>query len=153
MYRSNTETDESRITTDREKIRGWVGEHDSIPVRYSGVEGESNELRIVPAADESHEERTWDEFFEIAEWDDQVVVYHGEDAAEPFEVTSRDQAVGRSTVADEEVEAALVDGETVTVVGRRRSYRSRLEPPPDESLRVDVGRPAGLARVLALLVL
>ena len=113
---SSAHTDESRITTDRETIRGWVGEHDAVPVRYSGVEGESGTLRIVPETDreESHEEVTWDDFYDEIDRNDQVVVYHGSDHPEPFEVTSREEAIGRTTVADEEVEEALVEGETVT---------------------------------------
>lgn len=114
MSRSNT--DESRITTDRETIRGWVGEHDAVPVRYSGVEGESGTLRIVPEPDveATHERMEWDEFHEEIERNDQVVVYHGTEHHEPFEVTTREQAIGRTTVADEEVEEALIEGETVT---------------------------------------
>lgn len=109
-------TDESQITTDRETIRGWVGEHDAVPVRYSGVEGESGTLRIVPERDvgETGEEVPWDEFFAEIDRNDQVVVYHGADHPQPFEVTARDRAIGRTTVADESVEEALAEGETVT---------------------------------------
>ena len=113
---SRAHPEESKITTDRETIQGWVGEHDAIPVRYSGVEGESGTLRIVPATrrEESHEEVSWDEFFEEMERSDQVVVYHGTDYPEPFEVRSRQDAIGKTTTADADVEEALVEGETVT---------------------------------------
>lgn len=116
MSSSPPETEESRITTDRETIRGWVGERDAIPVRYAGVEGESGTLRIVPESGvgDEHDEVTWDDFFQEMDRNDHVVVYHGPDHPEPFEVTTRDQAVGRTTVADETVEEALVEGETVT---------------------------------------
>lgn len=112
----NTNTGESKITTDRETIRGWVGEHDATPVRYSGVEGESGTLRIVPESrtEESHERLTWDDFFEEIDRNEQVVVYHGTDHPEPFEVTTREEAIGRTTIADESVEEALLEGETVT---------------------------------------
>ena len=113
---SRAHTDESRITTDRETIRGWVGEHDAVPVRYSGVEGESGTLRIVPDTErgESHEEMTWEEFYDEMERNDQVVVYHGTDHPEPFEVTSRSEAIGKTSMADEDVEEALIEGEIVT---------------------------------------
>ena len=141
MSRSNTEDDESRITTDRETIRGWVGEHDAVPVRYAGVEGESGTLRIVPESDieESHERMEWDEFHEEVERNDYVVVYHGTDHPEPFEVTGRETVIGRSRIDDEEVAEALVEGETVTSEIRETTVieRTIVEEATVESELVD----------------
>ncbi|WP_092539238.1 DUF2171 domain-containing protein [Halopelagius longus] len=103
------------MTRDHDTVRGWIEEedHDAIPVRYSGVEGESNELRIVPESEvtDTHEEMTWDDFGRELEQSERVVVYHGEG---DFEVIDRDEAATRATVDSEGFEEALLEGETVT---------------------------------------
>lgn len=110
-------SNESQITTDRAMVQGWCGEHDAIPVRYAGTEGESGRLRIVPGSQrsESAEELDWDEFFTDLNESDSVVVYHGDQAdREPFEVLRRDEAVERAALETEDVEQTLLAGETVT---------------------------------------
>lgn len=103
------------MTRDHETIRGWINEggHDAVPVRYSGVEGRSNELRIVPERDvsDTHEELTWDDFGRELEESDRVVVYHGDG---DFDVIDREEAETRASVESEGFEQALLEGETVT---------------------------------------
>lgn len=107
---------ESQLSSDRKTIEGWVGEHDVVPVRHAGTEGEPSRLRIVSTdrQTDEHEEVTWDEFHEEIDREDQVVVYHGVDREEPFEVFDRSDAVQRTAVEDEAVEEALLEGEIVT---------------------------------------
>jgi len=59
---------ESRTTTDHEEIKKWTEERDGKPAIVKGThEGESGVLRInfPGGAENSLEEISWDEFFEI----------------------------------------------------------------------------------------
>ncbi len=110
-------TDESRITTDRERVRDWGREHDAVPVRAGGAGDEPGRLRIVSGSDRggSDEELSWEEFFDELDRSDAVVVYHGDrEGRKPFEVVDRTEAVGRASLDPEELERALLEGETVT---------------------------------------
>lgn len=115
MSRENDIDRQSRMTRDHDTIRGWIDEddRDAIPVRYSGVEGESNQLRIVPEQDveDTHEELTWEDFGRELEESDRVVIYHGDG---DFDVIDRDEAETHATVESEGFEEALLEGETVT---------------------------------------
>lgn len=57
---------------------------------------------------------SWDEFFQEVEENDLVIVFHGENADQPLEVVSRDQAVSRAPIEASELEERLLAGETVT---------------------------------------
>lgn len=115
MARDDIETG-SRIAADRETIREWAEEHDAVPVRYAGAEGEAGRPRLVPAdrVGRGHEEVSWEAFFDELEQNDRVVVYHGAGRDEAFEVVARDEATTRAAVESEAVEEALLEGETVT---------------------------------------
>lgn len=95
-------------------MREWATETGAEPVRYR-EEGEER-YGLVPESrrEESHDRLDWDEFFGAMDRDDKVVVYHGEGSDRSFEVLDRDEAVGRSALADDEVHRALMEGETVS---------------------------------------
>ncbi len=113
---SDSKDNESQLSTDRETIEGWAGEHDAVPVRHAATESETERLRIVPTEQRTpdHEEITWEEFHEGLGRDDRIVVYHGSRRDEPFEVLERNEAVQRTTIEDQDVEEALLEGEVVT---------------------------------------
>ncbi|UTF54594.1 hypothetical protein [Natronosalvus rutilus] len=104
---------ESRLSADRETIRRWADEHAATPARH---EDEPDRYRILPESETmgSHETVEWDEFFGRLEEGDQVVIYHGAEASEPFEVTRREEALTRSNVDREDLKERLLEGETVT---------------------------------------
>ncbi|WP_290815588.1 hypothetical protein [Halovivax sp.] len=104
-----------RISTDRETIRGWADDHQAVPVRRTGAD-ESERFHVVGESEmgESHERVEWDDFFDRLDEGDHVVVYHGGEATEPFEVTRRDEVLSRSALDQEELEERLIEGETVT---------------------------------------
>lgn len=103
---------ERQITRDRETIRNWADRHDVVPVREESSAGEDR-YRMVPeeSVEDTHERLEWNRFFEDFEGGDRVVVYHGEEADERFEVTGREDIV--TDLDDEEIEERLLDGETV----------------------------------------
>ncbi|MFC7213697.1 hypothetical protein ACFQO4_06320 [Saliphagus sp. GCM10025334] len=104
---------ESRLSADRETIRRWADEHAATPARH---EDEPDRYRILPESETmgSHESVEWDEFFGRLEEGDQVVIYHGAEASEPFEVIRRDEALTRSSIDREDLKERLLEGETVT---------------------------------------
>ena len=113
------DSDERRLTTDRETIRQWAEEHDVLPVRTTESETtveDSNPywLRTETARTETMETISWDEFFQQVEENDLVIVFHGETADRPFEVVDRDQAVSRVPLEASELEERLLAGETIT---------------------------------------
>ena len=105
-----------RITRDRDDIETWAEEHDTVPVR------EGDQVRLVREGEvtESHERLDWDAFHREVDEGDRVVTYHGEtEGREPFEVSTRDDAIDRFTSESEdltrdEAEQRLIEGETVT---------------------------------------
>ncbi|WP_247728931.1 hypothetical protein [Halovivax limisalsi] len=118
MSRDSADDRAGRLSTDRETIRDWADEHRATPVRRAGegTTAESTEYRIVDESDvgDSHERAEWDEFFDHLDEGDRIVVYRGADADEPFEVTSRDEAITRTGLSETELEERLIEGETVT---------------------------------------
>lgn len=98
------------ISTDQDTVREWADTHSAAPVRDS-----EGHLRIVSEQDtgDSHERLEWSDFFTELEENDDVVVYRGEEAPEPFEVTSRDEAIAGIDLDQEEVERRLIEGEVV----------------------------------------
>ncbi|USZ71268.1 hypothetical protein [Natronosalvus halobius] len=104
---------ESRLSADRETIRRWADEHTATPVRH---EDEPDRYRILPESETmgSHETVEWDDFFGRLDEGDQVVIYHGTEASDPFEVTRREEALTRSSVDREDLKERLLEGETVT---------------------------------------
>jgi hypothetical protein len=113
MVRDSDRSGESHISTDREQIRSWADAHGVRPVQHRD---EAEQYRLLEDADvtESHRRADWDDFHSHLEENDNVVVYHGEGASEPFEVTHRDDAFTRSDVDREDLESRLIEGETVT---------------------------------------
>lgn len=103
---------ERQISRDRETIRNWADRHDVVPVREAGSGGEDR-YRMVSerSVEETHDRVEWNRFFDDFEDGDRVVVYHGEEADDPFEVS------GHSDIAteldDDDLEERLLDGETV----------------------------------------
>ena len=111
MSYDDTEPRERQISRDEETIRQWADEHDAGPVRESGTGGDTESYRLVPEAhvQEGHERVEWDTFFDDVETSDRIVLYHGQDARDPFEVSRHSEVV-----SDEEIENRLLEGETVT---------------------------------------
>ncbi|WP_124192610.1 hypothetical protein [Natrarchaeobius oligotrophus] len=114
------ESGERRLTTDRETIRKWAEEHDLAPVRTTEtettVEDSSNPywLRTETERTETMETLSWDEFFQVVEENELVIVFHEDHPARPVEVVDRDQAVNHAPVGASELEERLLAGETVT---------------------------------------
>jgi hypothetical protein len=104
---------ERQISRDRETIRNWADRHDVVPVREESSAGEDR-YRMAPeeSMEATHERVEWNRFFEDFEDGDRVVVYHGEDADERFEVAGHDEIV--TDLGDEEIEERLLAGESVT---------------------------------------
>ena len=112
---SETPTDDERqISTDRETIRTWADRYDAVPTRVTG--GAGDHLRLVPEADATgdYEQTSWDEFFDELESRDRVVILHEDAAADPLEVTGREDLIGRSGMDEAEFEDRLMEGEVVT---------------------------------------
>ncbi|PSQ24180.1 hypothetical protein BRD06_08125 [Halobacteriales archaeon QS_9_67_15] len=102
---------ESQITTDTKTIRNWGETHGMVPVRYE--EGSETHVDMVPesAVEEHHERRDWDAFESDMREHEMVVVRH--DEANEMEVVDRHEAVSHGAITNEEVEEALLEGETV----------------------------------------
>jgi len=102
---------ESQITTDTKTIRNWGETHGMVPVRYE--EGGETHVDMVPesAVEEHHERRDWDAFESDMREYEMVVVRH--DEANEMEVVDRHEAVSHGAITNEEVEEALLEGETV----------------------------------------
>ncbi|MCU4750552.1 hypothetical protein OB919_00920 [Halobacteria archaeon AArc-curdl1] len=107
------ESEGSRLSTDRETIRHWADEHAAMPVQHRE---ESDRYRIVSESEvtDDHETVDWDDFFARLDDDDHVVIYHGAETSEPFEITHREDALTRSSVDREDLKDRLLEGETVT---------------------------------------
>ena len=109
-----------RLTTDRETIRRWAEEHDVVPIRTTEmettVEDSSNPywLRTETERTETMETLSWDEFFQVVDENDLVIVLHEENSDRPLEVIDRDQAVDHVPLEASELEERLFAGETVT---------------------------------------
>ena len=111
---SNSDTHrEGQISRDRDTIQQWADDHDAVPVKEETAGG-TDRYRLVPERNvaTAHERADWDEFFDDLASSDDVVVYHGVDASQPFEVSRHDEVVNR--VGDEGIEDRLLEGETVT---------------------------------------
>lgn len=104
---------EREVTTDRDRIEQWAEEHDAVPVRRE--RGGEQVVEIVPRSElrETHEELTWDECHQEIDRNEMVVVYR-EDDRRPFDVLNRQDLLSQTSVEEEEVEQALLEGETVT---------------------------------------
>lgn len=113
MDDESNRTGESRLSADRETIRRWADEHAATPVRH---QDDPDRYRIVPESERSdtHESVEWDDFFGRLDEGDHVVIYHGTESSDPFEVTPRDEAVTRSSVDREDLKDRLLEGETIT---------------------------------------
>ncbi|WP_247004609.1 hypothetical protein [Halosolutus gelatinilyticus] len=106
----------SRISTDSKIIRNWGEAHDAVPVEDITSTEETERFHIIPAdgVGEAHEQLEWDPFLEmIDEWN-YVVLYHGEQEANPFEIVKRDRAITRADMDADEFEERLLAGRPVT---------------------------------------
>ena len=112
MSREDETSIESQVTTDRDRIERWAREHDATPVRRE--RGGERVIELVSESDRrtSHEEMTWDEFHDQIERDDMVVAYREDQGS--FDVLGRDEMVSKHKVDADDVETALLEGETVT---------------------------------------
>jgi hypothetical protein len=114
------ELGERQLTTDRETIRRWAEEHDLAPVRTTEmettVEDSSNPywLRTETERTETMETLSWDEFFQVVEDNELVIVFHEDNSDHPLEIIDRDKAVSSAPVGASELEERLLAGETVT---------------------------------------
>lgn len=102
-----------QFSSDRETIRNWMDRHDIVPIREDRDGGEDR-YRMLPKrhVEGPHDIAEWDHFFEEFDDGDRVIVYHGEDATEPFEVRKRGDVASELDGGD--VEERLLAGETVT---------------------------------------
>ncbi|QLD88550.1 hypothetical protein HWV07_05685 [Natronomonas salina] len=103
---------ERQISRDRETIRNWADRHDVVPVREAGSGGEDR-YRMVPerSVEDTHDRVEWNRFFDDFEDGDRVVVYHGEESDDPFEVSGHGDIA--TELDDDDLEERLLDGETV----------------------------------------
>ncbi len=78
--------------------------------------GAGDHLRLAPEEDVTgdYERADWDEFFDELEARDRVVILHEDAAADPLEVTGREDLIGRSGMDEAEFEERLMEGEVVT---------------------------------------
>lgn len=113
MSREDDTSTESQVTTDRESIERWADEHDAIPVRRE--RGGERVVDLVPESNrrEHHEKLTWDDFHDELNRNEMVVIRR-ENESRPFDVLGRERMMSHHAVDADEVEAALLEGETVT---------------------------------------
>lgn len=116
--RSSTDREHS-ITTDRDRIREWAEDRGAVPAYRADAEpGERYRFFPRGEVEEGYEEHDWEEFHRSFEEDNRAFVYReteGESSGlGEYEVIDRDEAATRATLANEEVEERLVEGETVT---------------------------------------
>lgn len=112
-------TEERKLTMDRETIREWAEMYDATPVRTTETEdGDevTNPYHLRPEAEQTEmmESLRWDEFFQDIEEFGLVVVFHDESADRLFEVVDRDQALAHVPVETTEIDERLLAGETIT---------------------------------------
>ncbi|NIC00053.1 hypothetical protein [Halobacterium sp. R2-5] len=135
--RDDTGTAERRITRDRDTIRSWADDHNAALVTREDPDSDEHRYEFVRDANASADtsESTWSEFFDWFEGGDRVFIYsEGESDPGHYEILDRDEATARASIADEEVEQQLLDGETVvtevtdrTVVQREVVEHDQLE--------------------------
>lgn len=114
MSREPGDRAERQISRDRKTIRGWADQHEAVPVLATTAQGDSDRFHIISESgiDDTHERMEWDDFFDRIEESEYVVVYRGQGADEPFEITGQSDVISR--IDDAEIEERLLEGETVT---------------------------------------
>ena len=115
------DSDETRLTTDREMIKQWAERYDMIPVRTTDTEAvdeATNPYQLHPEDEAEHvdtmETLRWDDFFQQVEENGLVVVFYDESVDSPLEVIDRDQAVSQVPLEASELDERLLSGETIT---------------------------------------
>lgn len=113
------DTDERKLTMDRETIREWAEMYDATPVRTTETDDADEatvpyQLRPEAEQTEMMESLRWDEFFQDVEEFGLVVVFHDESADRLFEVVGRDQVLAHEPVETTELDERLLAGETIT---------------------------------------
>lgn len=111
MANGNETPREGQITASHETIEQWADEEDAIPARRGGHEPANLTLVRESELSDAHDQLTWEEFFDTFEDADMVAVYH---ETGDIEVLERDEATRRVSVETDELEEALLAGETVT---------------------------------------
>ena len=113
MSREEDTPSESEVTTDRNRIETWADEHEATPIRRE--RGGEDTVELVPESErrEHHEELTWDDFHRELD-ENEMVVVRRENESSPFDVLERDELTSHHAIDSEEVEEALLEGETVT---------------------------------------
>ena len=113
---------ERRMTTDIERIREWAERNDAVPVSTHGGDGHGHGHTLAHRDNlgDDADERSWEEFAEIIETEELVLVYEesADDESDAgighFELLERDVAFDRADLGREAFDDALRQGETVT---------------------------------------
>jgi len=130
--RDETGASERRITRDRDTIRRWANSHNAALVTREDASGPDERYEFVRDTNASADnESVWSEFFDWFESDDRVFVYNEDDPAD-YEVVGREEATARASIADDEIEQRLLDGETVTTEVTERTVVEREVVETDE---------------------
>ncbi|QLG27159.1 hypothetical protein HUG10_06205 [Halorarum halophilum] len=113
------DTEERKLTMDRETIREWAEMYDATPVRTTETADADEaavpyQLRPETEQTETMESLHWDEFFQDVEEFGLVIVFHDESADRLFEVVGRDQVLAHEPVETTELDERLLAGETIT---------------------------------------
>ena len=85
-----------QVTTDREQIRAWAEENDTVPVLAGKTSGTDLRLLLNPA-DERGEQLSWDRFFERFETESLALRYRettGAGGQPAYELVDRDESTG-----------------------------------------------------------
>lgn len=114
-----------RMTTDREQIRRWAEEHDTVPVRAAETDG--NDLRLLSNPDDDRGERlSWDRFFERFEAESLALRYR--------ETTTRGEGQPAYEFVDrDEITREDTDGRETSDSGEGHSFeddRGGSQPTP-----------------------
>jgi hypothetical protein len=132
---------ERTITSDRDTVKGLAGDQDAVPVRCTGLEGASHDLRLIPEEEtgEEHDRFDWDEFVDAVERDGAAIVVHGSGQDRSLRVVDRDEAVRGTPLSTEELEESLRAGEIVSteVTDSRVLQETVVEHADLESERID----------------
>lgn len=116
---SAEDTEDRKLTMDRETIREWAEMYDATPVRTAETADADDatvpyDLRPEAEQTETMESLYWEEFFEDLEEIGLVVVFYDESADRLFDVVDREQALAHVPVETTEIDERLLAGETIT---------------------------------------
>jgi hypothetical protein len=143
-----TRNTERTVMSDSTAIRTWGEERGAVPVYYA--DEDRYELVHRDETTDDHRTHTWDEFAEKFTDHDTVLVYSENDEGrttgglQSAQFVDREDALTQATLDQEEVQEALLEGETVTtefeeeiVVEKRVTERETIESELVASEEVD----------------